>query len=62
MTTETIITPRGTLVRLAANFGMVLTDAGQTFFSYAIFLGVHDSPENYREIPELETEQGEAEK
>ena len=37
---------------LTASDGMVLTN-GETY-STKVFLGIHDSPENWREIPEAD--------
>lgn len=37
---------------LTASDGMVLTN-GETY-STQVYLGVHDSPENWREVPESE--------
>lgn len=46
-----------TLIVLEADDGMVLTN-GETY-STRVYLGIHDSPDNWREVPESEMPTGE---
>lgn len=45
------------LIVLEPDEGMVLTN-GETY-SYKVYLGIHDSPDNWREVPESEMPGGE---
>ena len=40
---------------LTASDGMILTDGN--VYSTKVYLGIHDSPENWREVPEDEADQ-----